>query len=138
MDHSDFTYAAAEFLTTRFDRVVIVTSRDSVAEDLWLVARQGILRRLSQRGIEVLRLHEPVWTGAIEDGALDCAQVYTGATTRIEDVAFLATATPRVPRTALMAPLQAAGVQVIAVGDARSPQGLMEATEQGHAAGKAL
>jgi hypothetical protein len=34
--------------------------------------------------------------------------------------------------------LQAAGVQVIAVGDARSPQGLMEATEQGHAAGKAL
>jgi len=138
MDHSDFTYAAAEFLTTRFDRVVIVTSRDSVAEDLWLVARQGILRRLSQRGIEVLRLHEPVWSGAIEDGALDCAQVYTGAVTRIEDVAFLAYATPRVPRTALMAPLQAAGVQVIAVGDARSPQGLMEATEQGHAAGKAL
>jgi hypothetical protein len=138
MDHSDFTYAAAEFLTTRFDRVVIVTSRDSVAEDLWLVARQGILRRLSQRGIEVLRLHEPVWSGAIEDGALDCAQVYTGEMTRIEDVAFLASATPRVPRTALMAPLLAAGVQVIAVGDARSPQGLMEATEQGHAAGKAL
>ena len=138
MDHSDFIYAAAEFLTMRFDRVVIVTSRDSVAEDMWLVARQGILRRLSQRGIEVLRLHEPVWTDAIEDGVLECVQVYTGATTRIEDVTFIATATPRAPRTALMAPLQAAGVQVIAVGDARSPQGLMEATEQGHAAGKAL
>jgi 2,4-dienoyl-CoA reductase-like NADH-dependent reductase (Old Yellow Enzyme family)/thioredoxin reductase len=138
MDHSDFTYAAAEFLTTRFDRVVIVTSRDSVAEDLWLVARQGILRRLSQRGVEVLRLHEPIWTDAIEDGALECTQVYTGAITRIEEVSFLAYATPRVPRTGLMAPLQAAGVQVIAVGDARSPQGLMEATEQGHAAGKAL
>lgn len=138
MDHSDFTYAAAEFLTTRFGRVVIVTSRDSVAEDLWLVARQGILRRLSQRGVEVLRLHEPVWTDAIEDGALDCVQVYTGAVTRIGDVALITHATPRVPRTALMAPLRAAGVQVITVGDARSPQGLMEATEQGHAAGKAL
>jgi 2,4-dienoyl-CoA reductase-like NADH-dependent reductase (Old Yellow Enzyme family) len=138
MDHSDFTYAAAEFLTTRFDRVVIVTPRESVAEDLWLVARQGILRRLSQRGIEVLRLHEPAWTEAVEDGALDCVQVYTGEVTRIPDVAFLAYATPRVPRVALAAPLAAAGVEVIAVGDARAPLGLMEATEQGHAAGKAL
>jgi 2,4-dienoyl-CoA reductase-like NADH-dependent reductase (Old Yellow Enzyme family) len=138
MDHSDFTYAAAEFLTTRFERVVIVTSRESVAEDLWLVARQGILRRLSLRGIEVLRLHEPVWTDAIEDGALECTQVYTGAVTRIAAVTFLAHATPRVARTALMAPLQAAGVEVVTVGDARSPQGLMEATGQGHAAGKAL
>ena len=41
MDHTDMVYAAAELLHDRFDRCVIITPRENVAEDMWIVARQG-------------------------------------------------------------------------------------------------
>jgi hypothetical protein len=36
----------------------------------------------------------------------------------------------------LVAPLRAAGIEVIAVGDARAPQEMLFATASGHAAGE--
>ena len=56
----------------------------------------------------------------------------------IEDLALLTYATPRVPDDALAAPLRAAGITVIAVGDARAPQEMLFATASGHAAGEAV
>ena len=51
-DHTEATYAAAEALRARFDRVMIVTPRDTIATDVQLVTRQGILRRMAQQRIE--------------------------------------------------------------------------------------
>lgn len=138
MDHTDAVYAAAERLHEIFDRVVIVTPRDGIAEDMWIVARQGIIRRLYGKGIAVMRSCEPVWTDSIEDGALTCENVYTGERSLIEDVAFMAYATPRAPRDHLAAPLRAAGVTVRLAGDCRSPQDLLFATTEGHQAGEAI
>ena len=46
-DHTESTYAAAEALRARFERTVIVTPRDSIATDVQMVTRQGILRRMA-------------------------------------------------------------------------------------------
>ena len=93
-DHSEGVYAAALHLATLFDRVVIVTPRDTIGAELHLMVRQGMLRRVAQAGIVVMPYCEPVWSEALEDGALDVENVHTSARTPIEGVAFLAYATP--------------------------------------------
>ena len=63
-DHTEATYAAAEALRARFDRVIIVTPRDTIATDVQLVTRQGILRRMAEQRIEIVTLAEPRWSEA--------------------------------------------------------------------------
>jgi dimethylglycine catabolism A len=137
-DHTEGSYAAAEALRARFDRVVIVTPRDTIATDVQMVTRQVILRHMAELRIEVVTLAEPRWSDACAEGRLDVVNVYNGDVRVIEDVALLTYATPRAPNDALAAPLQAAGIRVIAVGDARAPQEMLFATASGHAAGEAV
>ncbi len=137
-DHTEGTYAAAEALRLRFERVVIVTPRDSIASDVQMVTRQGILRRMAQQHIEIVTLSEPRWSDACADGRLEIVNVYNGDVRTIEDLALLSYATPRVPDDALAAPLRAAGLTVVTVGDAHAPQEMLFATASGHAAGEAV
>jgi 2,4-dienoyl-CoA reductase-like NADH-dependent reductase (Old Yellow Enzyme family) len=137
-DHTEGTYAAAEALRARFDRLVLVTPRDTIATDVAMTNRQGILRRIAEQHIEVVVLSEPRWSDAAADGRLDIVNIYNGDVLTIEDLALLTYATPRVPDGALAAPLRAAGITVIAVGDARAPQEMLFATASGHAAGEAV
>jgi len=138
MDHTDGTYAAAEFLRARFARVVLITPRDCIAQDVAMVTRQGILRRLFDQRIETVLHAEPCDLEKLEDGKLSYANIYTGERTEIGDVAFFAYATPRAPRVELAAPLRAAGLAVRVVGDCRVARGVMAATSEGHAAGNAI
>ena len=137
-DHTDSTYAAVELLHRRFARVVLVTPRESIAQDCWLVTRQGILRRLHRLGTTLLTATEPVWNDAPAEGRLDCANVHTGAIASIDNLACFTWSTPRAPQDALAAPLRAAGIAVHIVGDARNARGAMAATAEGHAAGRAI
>jgi len=138
MDHGEGTYAAAERLDGLFERVVIITPRDSLADDTSLVTRQGILRRLARRGIELVFLSEPRWSAAFEDGVLEVQHLHTGAVSRIPGVSLLAYSTPRARNDALAQPLRDAGLEVCLVGDCLSPRDLLAATAEGHAAGNAL
>jgi dimethylglycine catabolism A len=137
-DHTEGTYAAAEALRARFERVMIVTPRDTIATDVQMVTRQGILRRMAQQRIEVITLSEPRWSDACADGRIEIVNVYNRDVRVIEDLALLTYATTRVPDDNLAAPLHAAGIAVIAVGDARAPQEMLFATASGHAAGEAV
>jgi 2,4-dienoyl-CoA reductase-like NADH-dependent reductase (Old Yellow Enzyme family) len=136
MDHTEATYACAEALRARFERTVIVTPRDSIATDVQMVTRQGILRRMAEQHIEVVTLCEPRWSESCADGRLEVVNVYNGDVQVIDDLALLTYATPRVPNDALKVPLEAAHIEVIAVGDARAPQEMLFATASGHAAGE--
>ena len=138
MDHTEGTYAAAELLHALFDRVVLLTPRESIASDTPLVTRQGILRRFHEKRIRTIVFSEPCWSEAFEDGLLEYANVYNGDGGRIENVAFLAYSMPRVAQDALAAPLRAAGIDVRLVGDCASPRGVLAATAEGHAAGNAI
>jgi hypothetical protein len=138
MDHGEGTYAAAERLSELFERVVILTPRDSLAVDTSLVTRQGILRRLAKRGIESIFLSEPRWSDTYEEGVLEYQHLLSGAVARIPDLAFLAYSTPRARNDGLAQPLKAAGIDVHVVGDCLSPRDLLAATAEGHAAGNTL
>ncbi len=138
MDHSEATYAAAELLHARFDRVVLITPRESIAQATALVTRQGILRRLHQKRIEIIPLAEPRWSTGFGTGRLEVVNVYNGDVRVISDVSFFAYATPRLAEDQLAAPLRAAGIEVHLTGDCRSPRGLMTAIAEGHAAGNAI
>jgi DNA-binding LacI/PurR family transcriptional regulator len=136
MDHTEATYAAAEFLRTRFARIVLITPRDTVAVDVQMVTRQGILRRLAEQRIEIVTLSIPVWSVSIESGILEYANVYTAEIGRVTDVAFLSYATPRAPNVALYDTLRERRVMVRLVGDCQAPLELLAATATGHAAGE--
>jgi hypothetical protein len=138
MDHTLGTYAAAEMLHALFDRVVLITPRESIAADTPLVTRQGILRRFHEKRITTIVLSEPRWIDAFEDGILEYANVYNGDVGRIDNVVFVAYSTPRAPQDGLAAPLRAAGIDVHLVGDCVSPRGVLAATAEGHAAGNAI
>ena len=136
MDHSEGTYAAAEHLHTVFERVVMVTPRDMIAQDLPLVVRQGIVRRIAEQRITVLPLSEPRWSARVEQAAqIECVNVYNGEVTVIGDLALLTYATPRAPDTRLAQALVARGIDCRRIGDALSARTLYAATSEGHAAG---
>ncbi|HEV7268783.1 MAG TPA: FAD-dependent oxidoreductase [Falsiroseomonas sp.] len=139
MDHTDGTYAAAERLRQVFPRTVVITPRESVAQDTSLVVRQGILRRFSRLGVETVTLSEPRWTESFEqEGRLEYANVHTGARAHVEEVAFFAYSTPRAPEDGLLAPLRAAGIEVHPIGDAKGARAVMSATAEGAALADAL
>ena len=139
MDHTDGTYAAAERLRDLFERVVVVTPRDTIASEAALVTRQRILRRFHQRAIEVRTLSQVHVSSAFEsDARLDCVSVFGGVIGSIEDVALLSFATPRAPNDELAAPLEAAGLVVHRIGDCKVARGVLEATAEGFAVGMAL
>ncbi len=139
MDHGEGTYAAAEHLQAVFDRVVIVTPRDSVGQDLPLVVRQGVLRRLNEKRITVLPLAEPRWSQRFEDaGELECVNVYNGDITVIDRLAFLAWSTPRAPQVSLVQELASRAIPYQLIGDALAARTLHAATSEGHAAGHAV
>ena len=135
MDHTEGTYAAAELLRARFERVVVITPRESIAQGTALVTRQGILRRFREQRIETVVLAEPRWSESFNEGKLEYADVYNGDVGVIEEVAFFAYSTPRVPEDALAGPLRAAGIEVRLTGDCLAPGGLLAATSGGHAVG---
>ncbi|WP_372621908.1 FAD-dependent oxidoreductase [Falsiroseomonas sp.] len=139
MDHTDGTYAAAERLRQVFPRTVVITPRESIAQDTSLVVRQGILRRFSRLGVETVTLSEPRWTETFEqEGRLEYANVHSDCRGHVEEVAFFAYATPRAPQDGLLAPLRAAGIEVHPIGDAKGARAVMSATAEGAAIADAL
>lgn len=137
-DHTEGTYAAAELLHARFDRVVIITPRDTIATYASLVTRQGILRRINEKRIKSVVLAEPRYSDSFEQGKLEYSNVYNGDVGVIEDVAFLAWSTPRAPDDALYDPLRAAGIEVHRIGDCNCARDMLSATSEGHALGNAV
>ncbi|MBU8541182.1 oxidoreductase [Falsiroseomonas tokyonensis] len=137
-DHTAATYAAAEFLLDRFDRLLLLTPRDAIARDVPALYAQGVHRRLAAFGarVEVLIHREPA---GLEGDVLRIRHLLTGAETTREGVALLAYATPRRPGAeALEAALQAAGLPVLRAGDAVAPRLMMSAVRDGQWVGEAV
>jgi hypothetical protein len=138
MDHTEGTYASAQVLHRLFDRVVILTPRDRIAEDTPLVSRLGILRRMSGLGIEVVPLSEPSAASSLEDGVVLARNVYTGRESEIGEVTLMTYSTPRAVDDVLAGPLRASGLDVRLIGDCYAPRTVMAATSEGHAVGHEL
>ncbi len=137
-DHTEMTYAAAEFFAEIFDEVVLITPRERIASDVSLVNRQGIYRRLYEKRVRIVTSSEPCSDSALEDGRLSFANIFNQDRTEIDDVAALTFATPRTPNDQLAEPLRAAGLDVRAIGDCYAPRSVLAATREGHALGNEL
>jgi len=131
-DHTAGTYDGAEFLHANYEKLVIITPRDSLASDVALVTRQRTHRRLAERRIEIITLAEI--TG-FSGHTLAYCKFYSGDIGQITDVSLVAYSTARVPNEALAASLRAKGVKVRLIGDCYSPRSVMAATQEGSLAG---
>ncbi|MEJ2534989.1 MAG: FAD-dependent oxidoreductase [Gammaproteobacteria bacterium] len=131
-DHTEMTYAAAEFLAARFSRVTIATPRERIASDVSLINRQGIYQRLSDLRVDIRTGVELRDLDLLEEGAVALHDVWNDNRTRVDDVVAITYATARVPNDALRAPLEAANVRVEAIGDCRAPRGVLAATREGY------
>lgn len=138
-DHTAFTYATAELLARRFERVGIVTPREGIAAEEPLVNRQGIQQRLATLGVQVFGFAEPLVDERIGEGRVILRSTLVDRELAVlEDVVLLSHATSRVPNDELSAPLRAAGFPVQRIGDCRAPRSLLVATQEGYRAGLAL
>ena len=137
-DQTAFTYAAAEFMLEKFERVLLATPRERLGNVEALVNRQGIYRRLYKKGVEVAVLCEPLASSRFDEGEVTLANIYTGEERVLTDVALFTYSTPRAPNDALAAPLRAAGIDVHLIGDCFAPRFALNATQEGHRVGGAV
>ncbi|MBO1077987.1 FAD-binding protein [Roseomonas haemaphysalidis] len=134
-DQTAATYAAAEWLAMRFRRVVLVTPRDSIAQDVPLLSAQGIHRRLARLGVEILPYRAPLRHAA---GEVVLRHLLTEAEEVIGSVDLFTWSTPRAPRQDLLPALLAAGLAVHLVGDALAPRLMLSAIREGEEVGGGL
>ncbi len=137
-DHTAGTYASALHLKRIFERVLLVTPRERLAQDEPLVTRQVIYEHLHRSGVEMLLHSEPAAGTDFADGTLTLVNVYTGEPTVIDDLAAFTYATPRAPDNALEHALRARGMDVHLVGDCFTPRTVLAATGEGYRTGMAL
>lgn len=137
-DHTEMTYGAALKLLDHFAKVTIVTPRERLAADVALLNRQSIYQQLHDRRIGIVTDVEPRSLDGLEDGRLTLFNVYNGDAQELDDVVAVTFATPRVPADGLRVVLEAAGRQVVLVGDCYAPRSVLAATRQGYEAGMAV
>ncbi|HEV7159290.1 MAG TPA: hypothetical protein VGN38_13095, partial [Caulobacteraceae bacterium] len=114
------------------------TPRERIAGAESLVNRQGVYRRLHDRGVDIITLVEPAANSRFDEGEVTLAQVYTGERRIVRDVALMTFATPRIPDDTLAAPLRALGVETHLIGDCFAPRWVLNATAEGHRLGLSL
>jgi dimethylglycine catabolism A len=138
-DGSEGTYASVELLEALYDRVVLITPAEYIAQEAPLVTRQGILRRIHSKRVDVATLSEPLPTAPFQrERTIEYRHVHSGRRATLTDVALLTYATPRAPDHAIAAPLRAAGLPVHLVGDCRAARDNLAATADGYAIGSVI
>ncbi|MFO1350011.1 MAG: FAD-dependent oxidoreductase [Gammaproteobacteria bacterium] len=135
MDHSDATYAFADLLALRYQRLALLTPRVQLARAAPYTNAIGIYRRLYAADALSLTAVRPVRYDA---SGVTYANVFNGKEGVIDDVALFAYSTPRRARDTLYQPLVARGFDVRLIGDARSPRTLFSAVHEGFAAAHSL
>jgi 2,4-dienoyl-CoA reductase-like NADH-dependent reductase (Old Yellow Enzyme family)/thioredoxin reductase len=134
-DHTEMTYSAALRLAKIFSHVAIVTPRERVAADVLLLNRQSIYQQLHDARVEIFTDVEPRDLDRLDEGILEIVNVYNGEITAIDNIAGITYATPRIPNDQMRPALEAAGKQVVPIGDCYSPRSLLAATRQGYQVG---
>lgn len=132
-DHTAATYGLADLLASRFERLVLLTPRPQLAQEVNYCSAIGVHRCLYAAGVEIVTSHRPV---AAANGALVCENVYTGDRRSFAGVDLMVYVTPRRAQDALASGL--AGIETQLVGDCMSPRNLLAAIHEGHAAGLAV
>jgi hypothetical protein len=134
MDQTEGTYAAAFLLAKKFNKVILITPREGVAQETPLVTRQNIQRAIFENHIEVRYLCEPWFSPTFsQDGGLGSISVFGGEPYPIDDAVFFSWSSPRQPNDQLAPKLLDAGLIVHKIGDCKVAGPVMQATADGNA-----
>jgi 2,4-dienoyl-CoA reductase-like NADH-dependent reductase (Old Yellow Enzyme family) len=132
-DHSPTVYGLADLMAQRFKRLVLVTPRPGIGQNVNYCSAIGVHRRLHVAGVEILPSHDLV---DVRDGRVTLRNVFTGGDTILEDIDHVVFATPRLANDALADKF--GPIPVHSIGDCLSPRNLMAAIHGGHIVGAAL
>jgi 2,4-dienoyl-CoA reductase-like NADH-dependent reductase (Old Yellow Enzyme family) len=135
MDHTAATYAVADALTNRYQKLVLLTPRTQIARNVNYCSAIGIHRRLYHADAEIIVAAEPA---ALQGGSLAWRNVFTGRVREIPNVSLFLWSTPRIANDGLALPLRQAGVDTHLVGDCVAPRNLLCAIHEGEAAAMAI
>jgi NADPH-dependent 2,4-dienoyl-CoA reductase/sulfur reductase-like enzyme len=135
MDHSAATYAVADALAKRYEKLVLLTPRTQLARNVNYCSAIGVYRRLYEADAEIVLAAEP---STLRNGVLTWRNVFTGRTHDIENVDLFLWSTPRVADDSLAQPLEQAGIDTRLAGDCMAPRNLLCAIHEGEAAAMAL
>jgi dimethylglycine catabolism A len=135
MDHSAATYAVADALAERYEKLVLMTPRTAIARNVNYCSAIGIHRRLYQADAKIVVSAEPV---SLQNGVLTWRNVFTARQRQIANVGLLLWSTPRIANDALAEPLRRAGIDTRLVGDCVAPRNLICAIHEGEAAAAAI
>ena len=138
MDHTEMTYAAAEYFADVYDQLLVVTPRERIASDISLMGRQQVYQRFADKNVEIITSSMPSPDSEFEQAAVTLENVFNRQTTDISDIAMFTYATPRRPNDELLEPLTKLGIEVEVVGDCFAPRSVLTATREGHAVGLSL
>jgi 2,4-dienoyl-CoA reductase-like NADH-dependent reductase (Old Yellow Enzyme family) len=135
MDHSAATYAVADALADRYQKLVLLTPRTQIARNVNYCSAIGIHRRLYHADADIIVAAAPV---SLQCGVLTWRNVFTGRLCDIQNVGLFLWSTPRIANDALAQPLRLAGVDTLLVGDCVAPRNLLCAIHEGEAAAMAI
>ena len=137
-DHTAPTYALADLLAERFDRLTLLTPRTEIAKGVNYCSALGVHRRLHTAGVDIQVAAQPL---RLSGQRLTWANIFSGREQHIEPMDLFVYVTPRRASDDLLKDcenLQAEGVELHSIGDCMSPRNLMIAVHEGHALGNAL
>jgi hypothetical protein len=135
MDHSAATYAVADAMAARYQKLVLLTPRPQIARNVNYCSAIGVHRRLYEADAEIIVAAEPV---AFAGSVLSWRNVFTGRVRDIDNVALFLWSTPRIANDGLAEPLRRAGVDTRLVGDCVAPRNLICAIHEGEAAATSI
>jgi hypothetical protein len=96
-----------------------------------LLNRQSLYQQLHAAHIEIITDCEPTDLDRLDECVLEVRNIYNGDITELDEIAAITHSTPRIPNNELRTPLEAAGKDVVLVGDCYAPNSLLAATRQG-------
>ena len=132
-DHGPATYGLADLLARQFDKLVLITPRPGIGQNVNYCSAIGVHRRLHRAGVEILPSHDLI---DYRGGAVVCRNVFTEQEKTLDGIAEVVFVTPRLADDALADAF--ADIPVHRIGDCLSPRNLMAAIHGGHIIGMAL
>jgi 2,4-dienoyl-CoA reductase-like NADH-dependent reductase (Old Yellow Enzyme family)/thioredoxin reductase len=132
-DHGPAVYGLADLMAQRFERLYLLTSRTSIAQNVNYCSAIGVHRRLYTAGVEIITAHEVT---DFSNGDLTCHNVFSGRKTVLSGIELVVYVTPRLANDDMAAAF--GDVPVYSVGDSQSPRNLLAAIHGGHILGNAL
>ena len=132
-DHGPTTYGLADLLARQFDKLILITPRPGIGQNVNYCSAIGGHRCLHRAGVDIMPAHDLI---DYRDGQVTCRNVFTGEDKTLAGIDEVVFATPRLANDALADGF--GDIPVHCIGDCLSPRNLMAAIHGGHIVGKAL